>query len=983
MKNASFLMTAEKLSRDSSYALFTLTRNRKGNEYAGNRFETPPRPERFKRYEGSYQRLKTRLLSQEIADQSEAVNLQLVEKVLMMAYGVTSIKFYGYQSDMVWTVPSAGACYPFEVYLVIRDVEGMRPGVYYYSAISATLYFISGIENIYLLYQSLLPEDTDANFYILSTIVPWRSCWKYSVRGYRFSFIDSGHLIGNFQTVIQALNLSARTYTHVRTDYLRSLLHTDESEEAVSIICVKQTDAPVSRSEKADKRDLVLYCRNLRERDDNEAAFDWSTIRLIRKQLNEGTGDPDLSWITPFRMKHAWDDPSKLSTLLFNRRSCSAFLRTEISEQQFKALASIVKDYEGIIDCYAVVQGVEHVQPGLYKFEGESLNLIRAGDFRDISTELCLDQQFVYNSSMLIFYAVNLNVLWNLPAWTQRQRLIEAGILSQLLYLKCEEIGLGYSAIGGYYDIESRELFGLGDEIEFVYAGVLGKEDRNADFQIKLDRYYLNKPKNKQRPNVQSGGGQWIVERLAERASKYADETAIIYDDVSYTYREMMEQIEEFGRKARAAITNRYPVGICMKNHPQYLFVYYGLLKQGFIPMLIDCTLTRDEIAVIKESYHLGSLITMDADGNVHFEVFEEEYPEYDPDEFIDVATCRFSSGTTGKPKCLMFTSEAILNAASNWAAAAGITSEDKVLCTALFHNGLAFNTSLLSVFLSGACLIINKNISPKSIMETITRHKATILVAFPVVYDMLNKSQYCTHNHHLRLCVSSSAPLHYNIKQQFEELTGMKICDYYGIVEAGPATFNHGTVPDSLGKPIEGVDIRIVDEMGKEVYEDEIGTIQIRTTSMAKGYYNYPSTYASMVTPDGYYQTTDRGFMRNGYLYVVGRNSDIINVAGKKLDPTEVENVILGIEGIEDVAVIGVSNQSLTSEYPVAFVVCATDIETKKIVRHCQEKLALYKLPQKIIRIPSIPRSGVGKIKRSELLDLYYSMQAEQEYVK
>ncbi|GFN32192.1 AMP-binding protein [Paenibacillus xylaniclasticus] len=983
MKDAPSSLTKEMPIQAQDCALYSLTRNRKGNEYSGSRFQTPPRPERFKRYEGTYQRLKTRLLTEGQWNETDAVDLQLVERILMMAYGITSVKFYGYQSEMVWTVPSAGACYPFEVYLVIRHVEGMRPGVYYYSATSASLFYISGNENLYLLDQSLLPEDRNADFYIVSTIIPWRSCWKYSNRGYRFTYIDTGHLLCNFQTVMKALKLSSTTYTQLRTDYLRSLLHTDESEEAVSIICVTREGAgQAAGHERAYKQEQISYCRHLREPDDNEASFDWSAIHQIRQQMNEDAGEPDANWIHPFRMRKPWEEADKLSSLLFQRRSCSAFLRTSISEGQFNSIASIIYDYEDAITCYAVVHGVEHLEPGLYQLNGRSMVLLRQGDFRQQSTELCLDQAFVYDSAILLFYAVNLDSIRTQPAWTMRQRLIDAGNLSQLLYLKCEEIGLGYSAIGGYYDTEARELFGADENIEFVYAGVLGKEDRNANFQIKLDRYYLNKPKHKEGSSIPKGGVQLILDRMEESASKYSDHTAIVYDGVSYTYQEMMEQIEVYGQQAAAAITNRYPVGICMKNHPNYLFVYYGLLQQGFIPMLIDATLTQEEIKVIRESYHLGSLITMDSKGVVRYELYEDEHPDYDPDEFIDVAVCRFSSGTTGKPKCLMFTAEAIMNAAANWAAATGMTAEDKVLCTALFHNGLAFNTSLLSVFMSGACLIIHKNISPKSIWELVTRHNASVLVAFPVVFDMLNKSHYLNHDHPLRLCVSSSAPLHYNIKQSFEEQTGIKICDYYGIVEAGPATFNDGTAPDSLGKPIDGVHIRIVDEDGREVAGDEVGTLQIKTASMAKGYYNYPSSYASMVTPDGYYQTTDRGFIRNGCLYVVGRNSDMINVAGKKLDPTEVENSILSIEGVEEVAVIGVSNQSLTSEYPVAFVVCTPEVTPTAIIHHCQERLAPYKHPQKVILIPSIPRSGVGKVKRRELVDLYYSIHSEQERV-
>ncbi|MBB3114049.1 long-chain acyl-CoA synthetase [Paenibacillus phyllosphaerae] len=965
------VMTQIKGSTD----LFELTRNLKDKEYVGTNFMKTPRPERFKRYDGPYISLKTTMSKANEIIPLHEMNIQLLEQLLLISYSITSVKFYGYQSEMVWSYPSAGACYPVEVYVVINNVEGVVPGVYHYSPVNAILHRISNLEHDFLLKESVLPEDYDANFYLIFTVVPWRSCWKYSYRGYRFGYIDTGHILANFQLVLSSMDVPYSAYTHCRSQYLKTLLNLDAMEEPVGIISIGNNKRhPLERP----IRDAVFTAMRDEPRSrpvfnskEEASTFDWTPITGIQEAVKLETYTPVLEWKSSYKVPAPWK-LDELSAHVFKRRSCSAFLPVPIASSDLSEMLSLIADMEFPIQLYTVIHAVEDYTPGLYRVDQAGAVLIQQGDYRSESLRLCLDQDFVYDSSVVFFFAADRTNIAEGALWKTQQRLIDAGALGQMMYLKSRTLNLGFSVIGGYYDLEARDLFGLDVQVEMIYCGVLGKEDTNSAFKVKKDRYQLNLPNANvsDRNGFQGEQNQMIIELLKERAARFGHRLALKFGDESYTYAEFWEQIERYAERFKQEIPNDYPVGINMRNHPVYLFTYYGLLLSGHIPMLIDHTFTQDEVAFIRDHYHLGSIIRLEKTNEIQIDVFSNVYESFDADHFVNVATCRFSSGTTGKPKCLMFTHEAVLNAATNWAKAASITENDVVLCTALFHNGLAFNTSMLSVFLSGAQLVIHKQLTPKSIWETVTNENISVFVAFPVVFDMLSKSKFCADNHRLRLCLSSSAPLHYHIKNAFRERAGITICDYYGIVEAGPATFKDSKHPDSLGRPITGVDLRIVNEEGETILTDEPGILQIKSSSMAKGYYNSDIAFLELITPDGYYHTNDRAFIRDGYLYVTGRTNDLINVAGKKVDPFEIENVLIKLSGVRDVAVVGVPNNSLTSEYPVAFLVVDEPITEETIVKFCQSRLAPFKLPQKYLFIDQIPRSGVGKIKRQELIE-------------
>ncbi|WP_336604303.1 AMP-binding protein [Paenibacillus sp. MMS18-CY102] len=955
--------------------LLAIFQNYKGYEYIGSRASKSPKPERFKSYQTPYFRLKTTLYNDDLENISFTNGANLLEKILLPSFGMSSVKFYGHQSEILLSYPSAGGCYPMEIYLVSSRLDGVDKGVYYYSIPNHSFYKVNNQDSVYLLNESLLEEHQDADFYFIITAYHWRSCWKYSNRGYRFGIIETGHVLSNFQYVLKSLGLDFSSYTVCKANYLRTLLSIDNFEEPFAVIAVNIPNKEEQGQGRKRTMDLntKLAATASGTIDQGAIAFDWTAILNYQDKVNQSIKRPSEQWLQQYQVPEQWGYKDTIK-LLYQRRSSARYSNTELSYADFMSLTQYVQTDQLQIKTYAIVHAVQNMQPGVYHIDGVP-SLIKAGEFRDISTKLCIDQQFVYDSSVLFFFAIDRSAIADSDYYLYQKQLIESGILSQNLYLKSLEYKMSYSAIGGYYDDDARVFMELPAHMEVIYAGTLGMESDQIN-SLKRDRYYLNQSTPVQdvvesHANENSISQSMIISKLYGAVLENGDRIAIRYDQQAYTYKEMWSRIAARGAWLKEQLPLKGLVGLSMKNCADYLFTYYGLLLEGYLPMLIDHTFTRDEMNSLCDYYHIPAVVSLTATNELCVEqVLPEELFLTSPllEQLTDVATCRFSSGTTGRPKCLMFTEEAIVNAGLNWAKATSITQQDNVLCTALFHNGLAFNTSFLAVFLSGATLHIQKQITPKSIWEIVSNQNISILVAFPVVYDLLNQSKFCNSNHGLRLCLSSSAPLHHAIKEAFTAKVGLDICDYYGIVECGPCTFNDGSKPLSQGIPVPGVSFRIVDEQGKELEEGATGFVHIKSQSMSKGYLKGDVEF--QVTPDGYYQTSDQGYLDGGYLYINGRTSDLINVAGKKVDPVEIENVLLKLEFIRDAAVVGVMNERQTTEFPVAYIVTEASFDLDLIIAYCQQYLAPFKLPQKIIAISEIPRSGVGKIKRKQLVE-------------
>jgi acyl-CoA synthetase (AMP-forming)/AMP-acid ligase II len=465
-----------------------------------------------------------------------------------------------------------------------------------------------------------------------------------------------------------------------------------------------------------------------------------------------------------------------------------------------------------------------------------------------------------------------------------------------------------------------------------------------------------------------------LRDAMSDCLERHRGRTAVVGGAAALSY-------EELGRQVRAAagLLQSLPhAGFCLANRPEYLVLYFAALFAGRLPLLLDANFNTGEIEAIRGDCGLDALVMERAKaaalalpGKGEPIPFGEEVvvlplargggPAFAPRPATEV--CRFTSGTTGRPKCLEFSGAAVAAAARNWVLGTGMTGDDRTLCLAALSNGLAFNTSLLATFLAGGEIhFLAGHPLTRPVARRIAESGITRLVAFPALYRNFaapggpDRSLLAGLQH----AISAGAPLWADVRQEFCALYGLDISDYYGIAETGPCTFErdpgHHT---GLGRPLPGVEIRIAPRP-----EDAAGTgeVLVRTASMASGYLNHPGLFEARLDAEGFYASGDCGRIVDGRLHLVGRTQDHINVAGRKIDPTEIVGVVSALDGVADA--VAFPDEDLNREALVHLVVVAAKPEVTRVAvaAACRARLAPYKVPGRISFVQEIPRTGIGK---------------------
>jgi long-chain acyl-CoA synthetase len=339
-------------------------------------------------------------------------------------------------------------------------------------------------------------------------------------------------------------------------------------------------------------------------------------------------------------------------------------------------------------------------------------------------------------------------------------------------------------------------------------------------------------------------------------------------------------------------------------------------------------------------------------------------------------AVILYTSGTTGRPKGAVLTHG---NLAANALAVAEVLElepeRDRLLVVLPMFHAFAATVGILTPLINGAALIPVSRFEPQLIVQGIVSHQATIFLGVPSLYSLLLRlpTEQVAHWSSIRLCISGGAAMPRSVMEQFERRFRIPILEGDGPTECGPVTCVNPPAgpqkPASVGPPIPGVQMCIMDASGRELPIGEHGEVCVRGPSVMRGYWNLPEATAESFFGD-WFRTGDLGWRdADGWFYLVDRIKDLIITNGMNVYPRVVEEALLRHPGVVEAAVVGEPHQA-HGEIAVAHVVAAPGqpIDASQLKRWCREHLGRHEQPRRIELHEALPKNAAGKILKREL---------------
>lgn len=346
-----------------------------------------------------------------------------------------------------------------------------------------------------------------------------------------------------------------------------------------------------------------------------------------------------------------------------------------------------------------------------------------------------------------------------------------------------------------------------------------------------------------------------------------------------------------------------------------------------------------------------------------------------DPDVFVaradDIAAILYTSGTTGRPKGAMLSHENLSSNAKTLSEAWHFSAQDVLLhALPIFHaHGLFVAANI--AFLMGIEMLFLQSFNAEKVVEYLPR--ASVYMGVPTHYTRLLKSDAFTKDvaRHMRLFVSGSAPLLPENFKAFEERTGHKILERYGMTETVMNCSNPyegPRLPGSVGPALPGIEARLADKDG------DVGVLQVRGPNVFKGYWRKPDITKESFTEDSFFITGDLAQMDDdGRIWLVGRAKDMIISGGFNVYPLEIEEQLNAQPGVEEAAVIGIPHD----DFGEAVIAVYTGVGAKEDVlkEALRSKLASYKLPKRLLHVEALPRNTMGKVEKAKLRAQYHEL--------
>ena len=512
-----------------------------------------------------------------------------------------------------------------------------------------------------------------------------------------------------------------------------------------------------------------------------------------------------------------------------------------------------------------------------------------------------------------------------------------------------------------------------------------------------------------------------LVSVLEENVKEHPEKTAVVFGEQRFSFGLVNAMANRVANGLKSnGISKGDKVALSCPNLPYFPIIYYGILKAGGVVVPINILLKGREIA-----YHLKDsdarayfcfqgtpdlpmaqegfkgfseavsceymfMITADPHETspvptvpTLYQLMADQPSEFDttPTGPNDTAVILYTSGTTGYPKGAELSHMGMTMNAFVSRDIMRYTGDDiLVVVLPLFHS-FGQTCQMNAGFLAGCTLVLIPRFTVEAVLEAIQKEKASIFSGVPTMYWALLNADNSNHRFDfnaisktLRVGVSGGASLPLEVIRGIEEKYGILILEGYGLSETCPvASFNHlwkERKPGSVGTPIWGVDIKILDGSRRELPVGEIGEVCIRGHNVMKGYYKKPEATAEAFRGTDWFHTGDLGRKdEDGYLYIVDRAKDLIIRGGYNVYPREIEEVLMMHEDISMAAVIGVPHNSLGEEVKAYIIPRAgSKISEAEIVAWAKENMAAYKYPRIYEIRDTLPMTATGKILKGKL---------------
>lgn len=482
---------------------------------------------------------------------------------------------------------------------------------------------------------------------------------------------------------------------------------------------------------------------------------------------------------------------------------------------------------------------------------------------------------------------------------------------------------------------------------------------------------------------------KWFFHRLEEHGKAIA-----IHGEAPISYDNLLQQADAFA--ASLPDVEGKNVAVVSENTSDVIIALLGIWRRGgtYVPLcdthpisewayILDhakptvCVARPDELLRLGQQLHERGIIGHNISRRIKARPSSSEE--------ADCAMMLYTSGTTNRPKGVPILSTGLQAQVQGLCEAWGWTATDRILAFLPLHHVHGLINIILCSLYTGAGATLYRRFDSELVFSDISDERATLFMGVPTIYHRLlqtydaatsdEKSRFSAAAQSMRLWISGSAALPKPVFERCLKVLGHSILERYGMTEIGMALSNPLEGERNAGEvgcPLPWVRTKIVDPDGGECLGDGRGEIRVKGESVFKGYFENAAATAAAFDKDGWFKTGDIVERKDGRFRILGRSSiDILKSGGEKISALEIESTLLGYDSVEACAVVGVPDATWGQRI-VAFIIGTDALGDMTGLRaELRQKLAPYKVPKQMVRVQSLPRNAMGKVKKKELIAL------------